>query len=433
LTVTFVAPVIIIPDTKGGDIWATTKWVGAFWKDDQTGERIIASKVNNSTDIWSVSIDDEGDTGSWLTLEANGGYDPAIWTDNPDDAENHQLPSARVTSIPTRTGNILFRIGATSTNPADTDADYKYPDNTIGKPPRYATVTLTVNGTPYKLFCRQGEAADFVFTTSNTYTDPSTNGTLPRTLAKKFSPYNLTDALLDESGNPHQAGYQGGSFVDYPTQAGAFFQWGMNDNIIYAYHPTNPATGAVSGWSNNYYTGGYWNTIQATQETCPDGWRRPDDGSIIDVSIGNISESEMRQSLFAIPKNLYDNMNEITGNAYGYYADGYFDRRHIVASATGKANSAVSRDTKDAAYIGMLFFNSANGNYSIFFPEGGVRGSSYGKLEGASGTYWSSSAADYTHSGWYFYFFYNNSQSYIINIVADYTRDGAFSVRCVSE
>jgi hypothetical protein len=139
----------------------------------------------------------------------------------------------------------------------------------------------------------------------------------------------------------------------------------------------------------------------------------------------------MRQSLYAVPKNGTIEMTETAGCAWGYYADGYFDRRPINTSAIGTngvANTAVSTSTKNAAYIGTLFFNAGNGNRSLFAPAGGYRDPSDGSL-GYSGNYgfYCSSSSLGTSGGWYLgfysgYAYQNNSY-----------RSSGFAVRCVQE
>jgi uncharacterized protein (TIGR02145 family)/uncharacterized repeat protein (TIGR02543 family) len=414
-----------IPDEQPS--WGDNKWVGAFWKDNETGERIIAS-TNASN--WSVVIDDPSGTGLWLTLDDGGSYDPALWTAAPHNAENYQLPLVRRTEILDKTGDILFRIGARSTNPASTSSDFKYPNGSDGKAPRYATLTLTVGGTNYKLYCRQGEAADFVFTTAENYSNYSgDNGT--RTKAKKFSPYNLTGATLNETNNlAYSVGVRGGSFVDYPTKAGAFFQWASTDNPTYAYHPTNAA--ATTGWSASYPTN-WWNPLSTSHETCPNGWRRPNDGAtgaavdIINISDANIINSEMRQSLYLEPQRGIT--SSVDGSAWGYYADGYFDRLPITYQMSSYPNTTVSPNTKDVAYIGRLFFNAANGNRSLFAPAAGYRDIiSNGLLyyAGNLGYYWSSSART-TDGGWHLGFSEGVARE------GNNNRDGGFTVRCVDD
>jgi hypothetical protein len=80
--VTALDPIIVIPPEQGGAAWATYQWVGAFWRDNETGERIIAS-TNPNNYPWKVEIDAADGAGSWLTLDDNGGYDPLIWTATP--------------------------------------------------------------------------------------------------------------------------------------------------------------------------------------------------------------------------------------------------------------------------------------------------------------------------------------------------------------
>lgn len=54
-----------------------------------------------------------------------------------------------------------------------------------------------------------------------------------RNAAARFSPYNLTAKdFKDETGINDAAAfvrldYKSGAFVDYPSQSGAFFQWGL--------------------------------------------------------------------------------------------------------------------------------------------------------------------------------------------------------------
>jgi hypothetical protein len=297
---------------------------------------------------------------------------------------------------------------------------------------------LTVDGTPYTLYCRQGQAADYVFTTSDTYIDPNNTaaGNIQRLLAKKFSPYNLTNKDITETTTSGiTTGYQGGGFVDFPTKAGAFFRWGATG--INTYHPTNPP-GNISTWTQTTLSN-YWETIKGTQETCPSGWRRPNDGvtnaaqatsATTNYLNNNIFNSEMRQSLYALPKNGEAKMNGTIVRAWGYYADGYFDRRPIVngiGSSFG-GNGAVATGGKDAAFIGNLFFNAANDNRSLFMPAAGYRHSDYGAVirSGAYGYYLSSSATDFG-TCWNLFLNHNEIMQEIDS------RGGVYTVRCVKE
>ncbi|MDR1371912.1 MAG: fibrobacter succinogenes major paralogous domain-containing protein [Dysgonamonadaceae bacterium] len=403
-----------------GTTWTTIQWVGAFWKDDQTGERIIASKVSNQNDTWIAEVVNTPESdGSWINLDGNVYSDPAIWTDSPGDAENHQLPSVRKTSV-SGTGNILFRIGATSTNPAELTQDYPSADGGMGKPPRYAKVKISINGgAPDTVFCRQGESADYVFSPNNTY-----GSNVERSLAAKFSPYNLTASNLTDGDVYADVAHLGGTFVDYPTQAGAFFQWAAESGYERrAYHPT----GSVTGLSINTPSE-FWSTLKSVHETCPQYWRRPTSGADNAVTTAPASESELMQSLFYTT---FDGENENYHNANyrycGYYADGYFDRRQITNSIHNFANSAVSKDTKDVAYAGLLFTNPDSGN-SLFMPTGGILLNT-GTLDetGFTAAYWSGSSKQQGY-GWEIMLYYGNSS---IALHHSDTGDYGYSVRCV--
>ncbi|MDR1372815.1 MAG: hypothetical protein LBJ17_06835 [Dysgonamonadaceae bacterium] len=419
LTVSFANPVVTIPGTQGGDNWINKRWVGAFWRDDQTGERIIASPNSGN---WTASIDDKDNTGSWLTIDGNGGYDAALWTSSPGDAEDYQLSSARKTSV-NGTGDILFRIGVTGTDDRIASEYNQIFDGGMGKPPRYATVNLQVGGTDYKIYCRQGESADYVFTNNNYY-----GNNIQRNKAVMFSPYNLTAPGLNDGDHYKDVSTCGGEFVDYPTKIGAFWQWaGASGYERRAYHPVATLNG--NDWSSSVASG-YWDALSADHETCPQYWRRPNDGNTSgnNGTSNNIAGSEMRQSLYAVPKDGYNSMEETAGRSFGYYADGYFDRRAIVDAVTPSAGtkSAVSHDTKDAAYIGTLFFNT-NDNRSIFFPAGGFRSSNDdGLLDylGNYGCYWNGSSYS-QYSGW-------NLQFDISGAFQSYSGYGCgYAVRCV--
>jgi uncharacterized protein (TIGR02145 family) len=143
----------------------------------------------------------------------------------------------------------------------------------------------------------------------------------------------------------------------------------------------------------------------------------------------------MRQSLYYAPKNNVVQMTETDGRAWGYYADGYFDRRPIVKSVGGldaavNSASAVAVNTKDVAYVGILFFNANNGNRSLFVPAVGSRysgGNGTLNNSGSYGHYWSSSAYS-QGSGWNLTF--NSSCAYQNDY---FSRAYGFSIRCVED
>jgi hypothetical protein len=419
-----------IPTGSGTPQWNTTKWVGAFWRNDQTGERVIASKY---TGTWSVTVPDDPNStlDEDVILEASGGTDPNLWTATPGEAENYQLTGN--SQIISGTGNILFRVGLKRKNPNPaTNAD---PVDGFGKQPRYAQLTLTVGGVAYTLFLRQGEAADYLFRPTDASTGTFTSSTRP--LAAKFSPYNLTNVNIPD--NPSGSNYldvsvptavRGGVFVDYPTKAGAFWQWGTdisNGNaqnyIRRAFHPVNPPTGDIINWdSDNSYpaSNDTWNEFTGANslETCPTGWRRPSMGAINSTSTTLLAtNSEIMHSLFL---NTMDNSTREThvaagSNHYiGYYADGYFDRRPIVLGLGSDPSYAVSASNKNAAYQGILYTNPAS-NASLFLPSAGQRHAWNvdGPLfyAGADGTYWSRSAHN-ASNGWAFTFNINDTYQY---------------------
>jgi hypothetical protein len=337
-----------------------------------------------------------------------------------DDA--HQV-SGNATAVSGTVGSgehIYFRIGLTSTNTGD---------------PRYGRIILRYNNnTKYQfLYIRQGEEADYVF--RKTDNAPSGTYTGARSLAVKFSPYNLTNTEITESTTTGVAtgvatipGTYKGDFVDYPTQVGAFFQWaGTTSKETFAYHPTNPAS-AVIGWQQSPYSNTYWDALKTTHETCPYGWRRPKSGITDNVATSNASASELIQSLFYATLNgESSNTNSSNYRYWGYYADGYFDRRLITYQNSNYPNTAVSPNTKDVAYIGVLYTNPDSGA-SMFLPAGGYRYDSDGTLNyyENGGFYWSSSSS-------------NSNTSWALHIQSDvafqklnYYSYG-FAVRCVKE
>ena len=127
------------PAGQGNTSWSSNKYVGAFWKDSQKGERIIAGK---SAGNWSAEVFEPTGSGSWLTLALGIKDNATLYTATPDDAEGYPL-AAGIKNI-SGTGDILFCIGATSTNPNPLNANYKYPDGSNGRAPRYVKVIVRV-------------------------------------------------------------------------------------------------------------------------------------------------------------------------------------------------------------------------------------------------------------------------------------------------
>jgi hypothetical protein len=409
LTVRFKGAIPVIP--PDGGIYISKSYVGAFWKASQTGERLIRIPVGVTTGNlgnWSAIVawaDARWNGLSDIVLDTNNTSDPGItWNsletpadmNNPTNDATYQVAgnATGVSGTVASGGMIAFRIGLKGTYAA-TDA----------YPARYALVVVTY-GTPAKsftLFLRQGEDPDYVWSPTEYY--PYGTTTNQRTSAVRFSPYNLTASDLTDALQYKQiAGDKSNAaFTAYPTQAGAFFQWANATNPRFAYHPVNPFT-APSGW-NSVNLPGYWNTLGPMHETCPQNqtltygtsgvnFRRPNDG-ITDAAntTGNIADSEVRQSLWEVPQSFKE--NSTTGSVWGFYADGFFDRRNHTRAfygVSGTDSTAVSITTKDVASIGRLFYNR-DSKRSLFFPGSGFRATN-GPLGGTGGfaRYWSSSA-----------------------------------------
>ncbi|MDR2231809.1 MAG: hypothetical protein LBE56_01650 [Tannerella sp.] len=376
-------------------------YVGAFWKANQTGERLIRIVRNGSTydGEWTAQVIVGN---SWIMLDKQLPTDPGIgWmpggTNNPVNGNDsgfetsYQLPPNSPDFI-TGTLNasnpaIYFRIGLESTLPGGTSAS----------PPRYGVVLLRYKNTTLsrRIWIRQGEAADYVMR--------PTDGSRPN--AKQFMTYNITadsSRLLtflggtDVTEHP-QLPANGGTPVDYPSQGGAHFQWKGDQYARIAYRPDNPTSYIqFTNWSQE-------TTIlfpQGQQENCPNGYHRPTDGILsaqVPIGSGSPPSSEMRQSLYLNIPN--DNSANDDNSAWGYYADGFFDRRTIVNSSVGNPSTTVAPVTTKVAFVGRLFYNPTT-NASLFFPAAGERDgntgtSGNGELigTGGGGLYWSATSA----------------------------------------
>jgi len=425
---------IIPPD----DIRLGNSYVGAFWRAGETGERIIRIKVSGSNNIgkWAAYvswIDPRWNVGDIVldnTLSADNGITYAA-NENPGDAESFGVSGDSQAAVGTVSdgGYIYFRIGLrnayTPTEPY---------------PARYAIITLAYNfnGTPkyQKLYLRQGEEVDYIMRPTDAIRvdnidNPDGPGARPR--AMRFSPFNLTAEKLNEpvlsqsdAANPAIIGNRS-KFTDFPTQAGALFQWAINapyTRYAYAPHSNFPAL----SWSNSV-SPGVWDALKADNESCPPGYRRFTDGSTIapennpSTTTPDLTLSDMAQSFWSNPP--IERGSNTDNSVWGYYADGFFDRRQISAY-----NAVSVEDNKTIAYIGRLFFNPATAA-SIFLPAAG-RCNTYqdGALsfEGTYGSYWTSTVFNPGSNA-------NNLSIGSSNNAnrATYASYSGFSVRCVKE
>lgn len=371
---------------------------GAFWRWDQVGERCISlptsSTNNNGIPFgnyynWRARVVIGK---SWIRLSTDPFGDPA------QDAENYPVVngSTTISGPPPFPNPIQFRIGLTSKHPAGSAAGIDG-----NATPRYGLVVVDFlwNGEidkSYPLFIRQGEVADFVM--RNVPEDNPPLEGLPmygqkRTLASKVSPYNLTYYPTNGETPGERVGNATGTryaFTRFPTQAGYYFQ----QQGTYAYSPAGTNNGSMA----NTTLPDYWAAHKSEWESCPPGYHRPADGPIDALSLQLASQSEWKQSLYAVPRNSPSYVS-ITGDrsnlTFGYYADGFFDR-----GVPGKAEgtefnySTIAAGTTQAAYNGVLVFNPYT-LASIFLPSAGYR-SNAGQLSlpGYYGHYGASSDVD---------------------------------------
>lgn len=409
-------------------------YVGAFWRKGQTGERLIRIPyIDGAEGSWSASVLEGKE---WIILDTEESSDPNIgWKSNAKEElvadmndqnkDTDYQVSGQATSINgnlAKDGHIYFRIGLKSVHLS-----------TPSNPARYGVILLSYNDNRKfsKIYIRQGEDGDYLMRPADTNESGTGWGSPARPKARKFSPYNLTAPAMTAGGDMNHyhpnINLRSGAFTGYPSQAGAYLQWANNNNQRFAYHPVNPM-GTISNWQNNHSPGFWGTSLIWSHETCPQGWKRPNDGSP-DVSVGhtnNTTESEMRQSLYLNPSNgITINTDNVL---YGYYADGFFDRRKVVASPHGTPASAVSVKDYKIAYAGYLFFNPKD-NGSIFFPLSGGRSNVGGSLEATGDycAYWSTTTYNDQSQAWALIL--ENGlvyQSYV-------GKSRAVSIRCIKE
>lgn len=437
--------VIQLPDYPMATVrnnYMSGEYVGAFWKANQIGERIIRIPVGSGmirSGNWDASVywlgpgwkagdivfsnDISNDTG--ITYNSSTENPVNMLTNDAAYIVPGYVSSASGTAISGAGNYIHFRIGLTSTyTPTGTN------------PARYALVLLRY-GTPQKyhiIYIRQGDGPDYLM-----YPDDNARGSA----AVRFCAYNVTASNLNNNQVVEiQTNRSNSVFTDYPSQAGALIQWSAISGLgILAYNPASPI--ATSFWQN-VPTGSYWNTLQASSESCPQGYRRPNDGSTSGPALNNtaaiIKDSEVRQSLYATP--MTDDKNNNTNVRWGFYADGYFDRRDhnnpfIASPGEGgsgiTANTAVSWKTSNVAYIGSLLFNPVSGsqreNASLFIPAAGDRhGESGALVEAGDAAFILSSTALSATEMWYFV-----GTDFLGAQQLSSTRRHAMSLRCVPQ
>ncbi len=412
----------------------TYTYAGAFWKADQTGERLISIPINTAAvGKWSARVYYYGDFGNDdILFSTAASMDPNIYTDTTADMNTYDATYPVENGQTYLTGTVkngdkmFFRLGLNS----------KWSDNgsyhTDNRPARYAVVIISYNNYKkhQKIYLRQGHEADYLMR-------PGDAGALVggRTLAVKVSPYNLTaPEYRDNSSSAHYITLtaRNGAFTYYPSQAGALFQWAQVSTR--AYHPTIP-TSAPTGWVSTQTVSGYWGNIKSTYETCPTGYRRPTEGSATNtgaVTAGSDPRNqEYGQSMYLNPVDGYGVAKAVGNLDWGYYADGFFDRRPIGTPqniVTYDSNSVVAYNTSTVAYIGALLFNPYN-NASIFIPAAGWRDVVTGSLDasGAQSYIWTATS---TQSNWATFLVLNRG---LASYHGPADRSHGISIRCVKE
>lgn len=497
---------ITINVAQEGTRYALNKWgeqtsyIGAFFRNEQTGERII-SNLHGVGMSWSATVISGVE---WITISSAPSFDPKVGTDDPGNPEHYEVvPNTRKYSadknemynwggtVVNGRGRVYFRVGTRSKNTVvDTET------NSILN--RYGVIRLNFHmndgqNVDRYLYIRQGETDDYVFRNTEVVSAGTLTG-YTRDYARKFSPYNLTASAYKGAGSSAdyvQLAERGGEFVEYPSQAGAFFQWGRDNATGVMRRAYHPAKSTHADW-DYYDENDSWNRYKDTNETCPTGYVRPNDGyedrktyngpyfkaeaamqsSYADEASDGTMEiqySTFRTSLFKIPEagNSYgeyiiyntngygekigiqsagvyptfptttsSGASTVIGQGYlrelpetreGFYADGFFDRRPIAADV-----KAVSVGNANIAYSGLLFFNEGNNNASLFFPMPGRLNNQTGNLEyRGAGYYWTSSIGPwYPNSerpAWSFMLAYYQMEA------TTAIKSFGLSIRCVKE
>ncbi|MCD8103083.1 MAG: FimB/Mfa2 family fimbrial subunit [Alistipes sp.] len=418
--------VVTVNVTISPDELPDRKYIGAFWRNDQTGERLISMPGYSN---WSAQVTEGAD---WIRLQKGKSIDPAVWSDGiPSDAENYQLTNG-TTFIEgdfenDNTTAACFRIGLTGTHSGA---------------PRYGKVTFTdkTTGTSHIIFIRQGEEADYILRAED-----RVGWMTARNNVRRFPPYNITSREWKagwKSGGNSLSDHSlvrtyGGVFTDYPTQAGSYFQFsGSADGDVWGYHPANPAAGNnITGFISTYpSTASFWTQIRSVHEVCPLGYRRPNAGVTSGYSpVSQFLTAELGQSFF---HDHLSNVDQFEDDycTWGFYADGFFDRRRLVDVGDGTDPFYGVYDTGaeyNIAYEGMLLWSPFTGA-SLFFPAGGYRSDTGALLSaGSEVTYWSNTI----NTGIYPYFFYGvPSKGIAINIATPLmSRLYATPIRCIAE
>ena len=206
-----------------------TSYVGAYWRYNETGERIIRMNNTGTWDATVIATDSNWDASDILIDYLPSSYNSKIGTLISTDI----LQMTETANVVSGTGDISFRIGLKSSATLESSTST----------PRFAIVMIKYDGMTknHLIFLRQGEAPIAV------------NGTVA------FSPYNVSSTQSSTVGT-----YE---FIDYPSKAGGYKQW-STDAVVY------PITGSSMTSSVNTDT---------IANVCPLGYRIPTQDDLIQL------------------------------------------------------------------------------------------------------------------------------------------------------
>jgi hypothetical protein len=403
----------------GGSSQTTTgtTYVGAFWRANQRGERII-SIPDVPAGQWAVQVYSYGGRGIYNNdgseLDPTEGKTTLFKTGDirfdisgrsgaaTDNAELYHLDASYPTFIRgelASQGTLTFRMGLTSTYTP-----------TATNPARYAVVAISYGGqkgnsASWKhqlLFLRQGHDPDYVMYPN--LSGQSFNGTDYRgDYAMRWSPYNLTAQEFRDGTSMDSyvdiVTVRGAAFTEFPTQVGAHFQY-ANNVTTYRRRAYNPSIQDVSSyWNSTASSSTYWNTLGSTHETCPKNYllstgetldfRRPYDNDISVNPAYNAALAETLQSLHSktVASDPIETFTHLENSVWGRYADGFFDRNVVNSNDYAGTGPFVANE-------GRLYHNPLTHN-SLFLPYTGIRDATDGTLNvnGAkTGQYWLANA-----------------------------------------
>lgn len=383
-------------------------YVGVFHRWNETGERIIRIKADQRGFVGTPGVSGSvvNITGDWIATVVHGDFiklstdapadnnikaqDPfgdlgvSTWSAQDIEAngqfrDDEGSKSVRGT-VNATTPNIYFKV-ATTGRLASAHSE-----------PRYGVIAITYNlGSTHLIYVRQGEEADYLMRPGDpvvytaAFKDPSGmsrpasegGGIYPnikenmatRIMARRLSPYNLRyDGALS---NLTKVPLTSHKFTEFPSQSGDFYFAG-GDQVVPIGLQTSITSSAVSM---------DWNPTAS--ENCPAGYRRisdtPTPTTAISEELVTVAGSENRQSYWLFPMKSKE-LSNFSNQIKGFIADGYFDRRQIVANQkqAGYLNYNPFRycvvrsnmQDRNTAYWGYLVFNPYN-YASVFLPLSG--------------------------------------------------------------